>query len=476
MLNHERRNFDVAVIGAGPGGYVCAIRAAQLGLKVCCIDNWVKDGQAAPGGCCTNVGCIPTKALLSSTSLYDSLIRQGAENGITVGELEMDVPKMIERKDDIIRATNRGINYLFKKNNIEFINGTASFVMHSTDGTVLSIDEDEQITATHVVVATGSVPRSFPGIDFDEDRILSNEGALSLNHVPRTLAIIGAGVIGLEIGTIWARLGSEVRILEAQKTLLPFTDSSVAREASQGLSKQGLSMEFGVRIDSITNDGERVAISYANSEGEREELWAERLLISIGRVPNTMLLNCANVGLKLDDRGFIEVDDECRTNLPNVWAIGDVVRGPMLAHKAEEEGTAVAERIKGMKCPVDLRLVPSVIYTEPEIAWVGQTEEQLREAGREIKVGSFPFKANGRARALGHTEGFVKVIADAKTDEILGVHIFGHDAAELIGQAVQAMNFLASAEDLGMLCIAHPTLSEALKEAALATDKRAINF
>lgn len=304
----------------------------------------------------------------------------------------------------------------------------------------------------------------------------ATEGALSLNHVPRTLAIIGAGVIGLEIGTIWARLGSEVRILEAQKSLLPFTDRSVAREAEQTLSKQGLSMEFGVRIDSITNDGERVAISYANSEGEREELWAERLLISIGRVPNTLSLNCANVGLKLDDRGFIEVDDECRTNLPNVWAIGDVVRGPMLAHKAEEEGTAVAERIKGMKCPVDLRLVPSVIYTEPEIAWVGQTEEQLREAGREIRVGSFPFKANGRARALGHTEGFVKVIADAKTDEILGVHIFGHDAAEMIGQAVQAMNFRASAEDIGMLCIAHPTLSEALKEAALATDKRAINF
>lgn len=470
--------FDVAVIGAGPGGYVAAIRAAQLGMTVCVIDEWKKDGKAAPGGTCTNVGCIPSKALLASSGLFEKIKEEAAVHGITVNELAIDVAKMMARKEKVIRQTNDGILYLFKKNKVEFFNARGSFVSQCDDGYILAVGEpvNERVVAHNVIIATGSVPRQLPDVPFDEKLILSNEGALSLTEVPKNLGIIGAGVIGLEMGSVWNRLGSEVRILEAVPSLLSMADSAVSKEALKIFTKEGLKMQFGVRIEKVETEDNRVSVTYKDSEGKLQEMWVEKLIVSIGRVPNTAALDGPAVGLKLDDRGFIEVDEECRTNLPGVWAIGDAVRGPMLAHKAEEEGVAVAERIIGRKAHVDLTLIPSVIYTEPEIAWIGKTEQQLKNEGREYKSGQVPFAANGRARASDETDGFVKILADAKTDELLGVHIVGVCAGELIAQAAQAMAFRAAAEDLALICQAHPSFSETVKEAALAVNKGAINL
>lgn len=470
--------FDVAVIGAGPGGYVAAIRAAQFGMTVCVIDEWKKDGKAAPGGTCTNVGCIPSKALLASSGLFEKIKEEAAVHGITVNEPAIDVAKMMARKEKVIRQTNDGILYLFKKNKVEFFNARGSFVSQCDDGYILAVGEpvNERVVAHNVIIATGSVPRQLPDVPFDEKLILSNEGALSLTEVPKNLGIIGAGVIGLEMGSVWNRLGSEVRILEAVPSLLSMADSAVSKEALKIFTKEGLKMQFGVRIEKVETEDNRVSVTYKDSEGKLQEMWVEKLIVSIGRVPNTAALDGPAVGLKLDDRGFIEVDEECRTNLPGVWAIGDAVRGPMLAHKAEEEGVAVAERIIGRKAHVDLTLIPSVIYTEPEIAWIGKTEQQLKNEGREYKSGQVPFAANGRARASDETDGFVKILADAKTDELLGVHIVGVCAGELIAQAAQAMAFRAAAEDLALICQAHPSFSETVKEAALAVNKGAINL
>lgn len=470
--------FDVVVIGAGPGGYVAAIRAAQLGMTVCVIDEWKKDGKAAPGGTCTNVGCIPSKALLASSGLFEKIKEEAAVHGITVNEPAIDVAKMMARKEKVIRQTNDGILYLFKKNKVEFFNARGSFVSQCDDGYILAVGEpvNERVVAHNVIIATGSVPRQLPDVPFDEKLILSNEGALSLTEVPKNLGIIGAGVIGLEMGSVWNRLGSEVRILEAVPSLLSMADSAVSKEALKIFTKEGLKMQFGVRIEKVETEDNRVSVTYKDSEGKLQEMWVEKLIVSIGRVPNTAALDGPAVGLKLDDRGFIEVDEECRTNLPGVWAIGDAVRGPMLAHKAEEEGVAVAERIIGRKAHVDLTLIPSVIYTEPEIAWIGKTEQQLKNEGREYKSGQVPFAANGRARASDETDGFVKILADAKTDELLGVHIVGVCAGELIAQAAQAMAFRAAAEDLALICQAHPSFSETVKEAALAVNKGAINL
>ena len=470
--------FDVAVIGAGPGGYVAAIRAAQLGMTVCVIDEWKKDGKAAPGGTCTNVGCIPSKALLASSGLFEKIKEEAAVHGITVNEPAIDVAKMMARKEKVIRQTNDGILYLFKKNKVEFFNARGSFVSQCDDGYILAVGEpvNERVVAHNVIIATGSVPRQLPDVPFDEKLILSNEGALSLTEVPKNLGIIGAGVIGLEMGSVWNRLGSEVRILEAVPSLLSMADSAVSKEALKIFTKEGLKMQFGVRIEKVETEDNRVSVTYKDSEGKLQEMWVEKLIVSIGRVPNTAALDGPAVGLKLDDRGFIEVDEECRTNLPGVWAIGDAVRGPMLAHKAEEEGVAVAERIIGRKAHVDLTLIPSVIYTEPEIAWIGKTEQQLKNEGREYKSGQVPFAANGRARASDETDGFVKILADAKTDELLGVHIVGVCAGELIAQAAQAMAFRAAAEDLALICQAHPSFSKTVKEAALAVNKGAINL
>ncbi len=471
--------YDVVVIGAGPGGYIAAIRAAQLGFSTACIDEWKNEkGGPAPGGTCTNVGCIPSKALLQSSENFEQAGHHFADHGIVLTNLTIDVPKMMARKKTVVKQNNDGIAYLFKKNKIQFFHGRGSFVKKGEAGWEIAVAgaKAETLTARHVIVATGSNPRALPGAAFDEKAILSNDGALAVDHVPKTLGIVGSGVIGLEMGSVWRRLGAAVTILEALPTFLGAVDTQIATEAHKAFTRQGLNVVLGVKITEVKAGGEGVAVKYIDAAGSAQELAVEKLIVSIGRVPNTIGLNAEAVGLALDERGFVAVDGDCRTNLENVWAIGDVVRGPMLAHKAEEEGVAVAERIAGQKPHVDFNTVPWVIYTSPEIAWVGQTEQQLKAASREYRAGTFPFMANGRARALGDTTGLVKVLADAKTDEILGVHIIGPMASELISEAVVAMEFRASAEDIGRICHAHPSLSEATKEAALAVDKRALNF
>lgn len=470
------KQFDVVVIGGGPGGYIAAIRAAQLGFNAACIDEWKNDkGGPAPGGTCTNVGCIPSKALLQSSEHYEHARLHFADHGISTGEVTMDVAKMLGRKDTVVKQNNDGILYLFKKNKVTFFHGRGSFVAAKDGGYEIKAGE-EVIQAKHVILATGSNARALPGAPFDEEMILSNDGALRVGAVPKKLGVIGSGVIGLEMGSVWRRLGAEVTVLEALPTFLAAVDESVAKEAAKLFKKQGLKIELGVKISAVTSSKDGVTVAYADAKGAEQTLAVDKLIVSIGRVPNTIGLNHETVGLKLDERGAIVVDDECKTNLPNVWAVGDVVRGPMLAHKAEEEGVAVAERIAGQHGHVNFNTIPWVIYTSPEIAWVGKTEQQLKAEGVAYKAGQFPFMANGRARALGDTNGFVKFLADAKTDEILGVHIVGPFASELISEAVVAMEFKASAEDIARICHAHPSLSEATKEAALAIDKRTLNF
>ncbi|MBW4047781.1 MAG: dihydrolipoyl dehydrogenase [Proteobacteria bacterium] len=470
---------DLIVIGAGPGGYIAAIRAAQLGLSVVCIDAWVgPKGGAAPGGTCTNVGCIPSKALLQSSEHYEHAGHAFADHGIQIKGLGLDLARMIARKDQVVRQNNEGILYLFKKNKVQFIHGRASFVGKVEGGFQVQVDGSTPQTHTgkQVVIATGSSPRALPGVAFDEDRILSNAGALALTEVPKRLGVIGAGVIGLEMGSVWRRLGSEVTVLEALPDFLGAADAQLAKEALKQFTKQGLDIQLGVKLTEVKAQAQGVKLQYADAKGVAHELEVDRLIVSIGRIPHSEGLNLEAVGLQPDARGFVPVDDECRTSIAGIWAVGDVVRGPMLAHKAEEEGVAVAERISGQKPHVDFNTVPWVIYTSPEIAWVGQTEQALKAAGRAYKAGSFPFLANGRARALGDTTGFVKVLSDTETDTILGVHIIGPMASELIAEAAVAMEFKAAAEDIARICHAHPTLSEALKEAALATDGRSLNF
>jgi len=473
------QQFDVVVIGGGPGGYVAAIRAAQLGFSTACIDEWKNDkGGPAPGGTCTNVGCIPSKALLQSSEHFEHAGHAFADHGIGLDNLSIDVAKMLSRKDTVVKQNNDGILYLFKKNKVTFFHGRGSFVKAAEGGYEIAVAgaASESITGKHIIIATGSNARSLPGAPFDEQKILSNDGALRIGSVPKRLGVIGSGVIGLEMGSVWRRLGSEVTVLEGLPTFLGAVDQQIAKEAHKCFVKQGLKIELGVKIEKVTAAKSSVTVTYANANGEAVKLEVDKLIVSIGRVPNTIGLNAEAVGLKLDERGAITVDEHCHTNLPNVWAVGDVVRGPMLAHKAEEEGVAVAERIAGQHPHVNFNTVPWVIYTSPEIAWVGQTEQQLKAEGREYKAGTFPFMANGRARAMGDTTGMVKMLADATTDEILGVHIVGPFASELIAEAVVAMEFRASAEDIARICHAHPSLSESTKEAALAVDKRTLNF
>ena len=473
------KQFDVIVIGGGPGGYIAAIRAAQLGFNVACVDEW-KNAKGGPalGGTCTNIGCIPSKALLQSSEHYEHAGKHFAEHGITVKGLELDLAKMLARKDQVVKQNNDGITYLFKKNKITSFHGRASFVKASEGGYEIKVTgaAEESIVGKHIVVATGSNARALPGAPFDEESILSNDGALRVGAVPKKLALIGSGVIGLEMGSVWRRLGAEVTVLEGLPTFLGAVDEQIAKEAKKAFDKQGLKIELGVKVGEVTKTASGVSVAYTNAKGEAQQLDVDKLIVSIGRVPNTIGLNVEAVGLTLDERGAIVVDGECKTNLPNVWAIGDVVRGPMLAHKAEEEGVAVAERIAGQHGHVNFNTIPWVIYTSPEIAWVGQTEQQLKASGRAYKAGTFPFLANGRARALGDTTGMVKFLADAATDEILGVHMVGPQVSELISEAVVAMEFKASAEDIARICHAHPSLSEATKEAALAVDKRTLNF
>ena len=474
------KQFDVVVIGAGPGGYIAAIRAAQLGMNVACIDEWSNaSGGPAPGGTCTNVGCIPSKALLQSSENFEQLNHHFAEHGITASDVKMNVGTMVARKDAVVKQNNDGILYLFKKNKVSFFHGRGAFAKAAEGGGYeISVTgkAPETLLAQQVIVATGSSARALPGVPFDEDKVLSNDGALRIGTVPKKMALIGAGVIGLEMGSVWRRLGCDVTILEGLPTFLGAVDEQIAKEAKKAFDKQGLKIELGVKVGDIKVGKKGVAVAYTNAKGEAATLDVDKLVVSIGRVPNTIGLNAEAVGLQLDERGAIVVDADCKTSLPGVWAVGDVVRGPMLAHKAEEEGVTVAERIAGQHGHVNFNTVPWVIYTHPEIAWVGRTEQQLKADGVKYRAGTFPFLANGRARALGDTTGMVKFLADAETDEILGVHMVGPQVSELIAEAVVAMEFRASSEDIARICLAHPSLSEATKEAALAVDKRTLNF
>ena len=476
-------SFDVAVIGAGPGGYVAAIRCAQLGLNTVCIDEWKSpQGKPSLGGTCLNVGCIPSKALLESSENYERAAGKFAAHGIRIGSLSVDVPTMISRKDKIVSAFTGGVAMLLKKNKVMSMHGRGTLLKGNNDGMPWQIEvndgeKKETVEARHVIIATGSTPRQLPLAPVDNMRILDNAGALALTEVPSRLGVIGGGIIGLEMGSVWRRLGAEVTILEALPEFLAVADGQVAKEARKLLTREtGLVIQTGVTITGISAGESSVTVEYASGKDETEKLDVDKLIIAIGRVPNTAGLGAENVGLKMDERGYIEVDNRCRTNLPNIHAIGDVVRGPMLAHKASEEGMAVAETIAGQAGHVNLDTIPSVIYTSPEIAWVGKTEQELKAAGVKYKAGQFPFMANGRARALGETGGFVKVLADATTDRILGIHMIGPYVSEMIAEAVVAMEFAASSEDIARIVHAHPSLSEVLHEAALGVDKRAIHI
>jgi dihydrolipoamide dehydrogenase len=482
--------FDVAVIGAGPGGYVAAIRCGQLGLNTACIDDWKNpEGKPSLGGTCLNVGCIPSKALLESSENYERAARKFAAHGITVNGLSMDVPVMISRKDKIVSNFTGGVAMLFRKNKVTPIHGHATLI-GSENG-----DEDQgsptwrievkdggkldTVQAKNVIIATGSVPRTLSFAPADNEWILDNTGALALKEVPKRLGVIGGGVIGLEMGSVWRRLGAEVTILEALPQFLMAADEQVAKEARKLFTREsGLNIKTGVKISEVKTTADGITVEYtdASSDGNVQKLTVDRLIVAVGRVPNTAGLGAENIGLKLDDRGFIEVDSGCRTSLPKIYAVGDVVRGPMLAHKASEEGVAVAETIAGQPGHANLETIPWVIYTSPEIAWVGKTEQELKTAGIQYKAGQFPFMANGRARALGETGGFVKMLTDAATDRILGVHMIGPYVSELIAEAVVAMEFGATSEDIARIVHAHPSLSEVVHEAALAVDKRAIHI
>ena len=472
------RQFDVLVIGGGPGGYVAAIRAAQLGFSVaCCESNPYADPKGEPrlGGTCLNVGCIPSKALLHTSHLFEEANHSFESQGIKVGKATIDVPTMKGRKDGVVNQLTSGIKMLLKKNKVTFLPGHGAFVAKEGEFWKVKVGEEE-VLAKQVIVATGSKARHLPNLPVDQKIVMDNEGALNQESVPKKLAIIGAGVIGLEMGSVWRRVGSEVTVLEAMPDFLAAADVDVAKEALKLFNKQGLNIQMGVKIGDIKATKKSVSIAYTDKDGKEQKLDADRLIVSIGRVPNTDGLNADAVGLKLDERGFVAVDGHCKTNLPGVWAIGDVVRGPMLAHKAHEEGVMVAELMAGQAGHCNFDTIPWVIYTSPEIAWVGKTEQQLKAEGVEYKAGKVPFMANGRALGMGDPSGFVKMLACKKTDRILGVHIIGANASEIIAEAVVAMEFGGASEDLARICHAHPTLSETVHEAALACDKRTLNF
>ncbi len=481
--------FDVVVIGAGPGGYVAAIRCAQLGLNTACIDEWKNpQGKASLGGTCLNVGCIPSKALLESSENYERVAHKYSEHGIKVEGLSVNIPIMISRKDKIVTAFTSGISMLFKKNKVTSIHGRGTLVKHRNDMKSWKVkvkngDKEETIEATYIIIATGSTPHPLPFVAVDNERILDNEGALALIEAPKRLGIIGAGVIGLEMASVWRRLGSEVTILEALPEFLTVVDEQVAKEALKIFTRElGLEILTGINLTEIKTGQKTIMVEYFDAQAKAQKLEVDKLIVSVGRIPNTAELGAEYVGLRIDDGGRIEVDSYCRTNLPNVYAVGDVVRGPMLAHKASEEGIAVAESIIANEAgqpehiKINLDTIPWVIYTSPEIAWVGKTEQELKTAGIRYKAGQFPFMANGRARALGETSGFVKILADANTDRILGVHMIGPYVSEMISEAVVAMEFAASSEDIARIVHAHPSLSEVLHEAALGVDKRALHI
>ena len=474
------QTFDVVVIGSGPAGYIAAIRAAQLGLATACVEDWkAPKGELRLGGTCLNVGCIPSKALLESSENYERVMGPFKEHGITATGVKLDLATMMDRKEKIVAKMTSGIAGLFKKNKVTWLQGRGKLAGAGADGWQVQVSDAkgaDTVTGKHVIVATGSKARHLPDVPVDNVTICDNEGALSFDSIPERLGVIGAGVIGLELGSVWRRLGSKVRIVEALPAFLGAADESVAAEAWNIFTRgQGLDIELGIKIKTVKKGRKDVTIEYAGSDGAARKLECDRLIVSIGRVPNTDGLGAADVGLKIDARGFVEVDGQCRTNLANVWAIGDVVRGPMLAHKGEEEGVMVAEIIAGQKGHVNYETIPWVIYTAPEIAWVGKTEQQLKGEGTAYRAGRFPFAYNGRALGKGESEGFVKILADEKTDKVLGIHAIGALASELIAEAVMAMEFSASSEDIARICHAHPSMSEVMHEAALAVDKRSLN-
>jgi len=474
------QNFDVVVIGGGPAGYPAAIRAAQLGLSAACVDDWkTSDGSRPFGGTCLNVGCIPSKALLESSELYHRVHSEFAAHGIATGDVSIDIAKMQERKRGIVKQLTGGIDALFKANGVIGIKGRGRLLKRDQAGSNrVEVTRDDGSTtllaAKHVVLATGSTPIELPTAKFDGDRIVDSAGALEFDTVPKRLGVIGAGVIGLELGSVWRRLGSEVVLLEALEDFLAVADHQIATEALRQLKRQGLDIRLGTKLTRATVAGGVVKVEFEQG-GTAGSLEVDRLIVCVGRRPVSADLVDPEVGVGVDARGFIEVDEHCRTAAASVWAVGDVVRGPMLAHKGTEEGVMVAELIAGHAAEVNYDAIPSVVYTAPEIAWVGKTEAQVEKTGKPYKVGTFSFGANGRAKALQQAVGLVKLIADEKYDEILGVHIVGPMAGELIAEAVLAIEFQASAEDLQRTVHAHPTLSEAMHEAALAADKRAIH-
>ena len=470
------QKFDVVVIGAGPGGYVAAIKAAQLGLSTACIEKYTDgEGKLALGGTCLNVGCIPSKALLDSSWKYKEAKEGFAIHGINHAGVTMDVAAMVGRKANIVKGLTSGVATLFKANGVTSLQGHGKLLagkkveLTKPDGTV------EIIEAENVILASGSRPIDIPPAPVDQNVIVDSTGALEFQSVPKRLGVIGAGVIGLELGSVWSRLGSEVVVLEALEKFLPAADEAVSKEAFKTLTKQGLDIKLGARVTGSKVNGDEVVVNYTDANGE-QNITFDKLIVAVGRRPVTTELLAADSGVNIDERGFVFVDDQCATSVPGVYAIGDVVRGMMLAHKASEEGIMVVERIKGHKAQINYDLIPSVIYTHPEIAWVGKTEQVLKAEGVEVNVGTFPFAASGRAMAANDTGGFVKVIADAKTDRVLGVHVIGPSAAELVQQGAIGMEFGTSAEDIGMMVFSHPTLSEALHEAALAVNGHAIHI
>ena len=466
------KNFDIVVIGGGPGGYVCAIRAAQLGLKAACVES-----RGALGGTCLNVGCIPSKSLLNLSENFHKAKKDFNKQGIEIDGIKLNIEKMMSNKNKSIQVLTKGVEFLFKKNKVTYFIGKG--VLFSKNDIVVyeSDNKKTKITTKNIVIATGSEATSLPGINVDEKNIVSSTGALSFNKVPKRLAVIGGGYIGLEMGSVWSRLGSDVTVIEYLDYITPGMDREISNEFQKILTKQGLKFKLGCKVDKVNNKDNLVSIEYTDvKKSKKEIIEVDKVLVSVGRKPYTEGLNLGKIGVKKDKKGRIEVNDKLQTSVENIYAIGDVIKGPMLAHKAEEEGIAVAEILAGQAGHVNYDVIPGVIYTSPEVATVGKTEEQLKEENRSYKVGKFPFLANSRAKVNNETDGFVKILADSNNDKVLGVHIIGPHCGDMIAEMALAMEFGASSEDIARTCHAHPTHTEAIKEAALAVDKRPIHF
>ncbi len=468
--------YDVVVIGAGPAGYVAAIRAAQLGLKTACVEKWInKQDKPALGGTCLNVGCIPSKALLESTELFHAASHNFADLGINIGSIDVDVPKMIARKDKIVSELTGGIEMLFKANNIDWLKGSGKLLANKQVEVTAADGKTSLVEGENVILATGSVPIELKATPLEGDKVVDSSGALDWESVPGTVCVIGAGIIGLELGSVWRRLGSDVVLLEALDTFLPMVDQQIAKVAARTFAKQGLDVRLNTRVMGSKVNGGKVTVSYQDKDGEHEMV-VDKLIVAVGRRAATEGVISAESQVGVDERGVIHVNDKCETSVPGVYAIGDAVRGPMLAHKGSEEGVMVAEIIAGHHAQLNYDVMPNVIYTHPEVAWVGKTEEELKEDGIAYQAGTFPFAASGRAKAQGDTDGQVKILRDTETDRLLGAHIIGPSASELLGQSVLAMEFDGTIEDIAMTIHAHPTLSEAMHEAALSADGRAIHI